>query len=302
MPWMSYSPAHAPAPLVVACRRTNRHHEVTAITVILGNILISNIMMTSFMNIRIIRISATIAFASALFMAAAAAAEPVGFVMEALLATPEADTPIYPDTKIDIEDMGHILIIMRSGQLFRQDGPFHGQAASLLDKIETPSDDDVGNGVLSSLLELTEVSRKSTEQRGGVRGVERMNDVHPNAITAATRTYCFVKGVPPGFHASMPPRRDEPLMLRLRASPKGFFQATWPVGVKDLPWPADWPEPVEGRYIWSVGGQGPAPLWLRAVEALPDSLVERTALYYDMRCYTQAIALIRQIMASAERF
>ena len=254
------------------------------------------------MNIRFIRISATIVFASALFMAAPSAAEPVGFVMEALLATPEADTPIYPDTKIDIEEMGHILIIMRSGQLFRQDGPFHDRAAILLDKIETPSDDDVGNGVLSSLLELTEVSGKSTEQLGGVRGVERMNDVHPNAITAATRSYCFVPGVPLGFHASMPPRRDEPLMLRLRASPKGFFQATWPVGVKDLPWPADWPEPTEGRYIWSVGSQGPAPLWLRAVEALPDSLVERTALYYDMRCYTQAIALIRQIMASAERF
>ena len=37
------------------------------------------------------------------------------------------------------------------------------------------------------------------------------------------------------------------------------------------------------------------------IDRLPDSLMERAALYYDMRCYTQAIALIRQIMASAER-
>ena len=217
------------------------------------------------------------------------------------MATPEADTPIERDTKIDVEDEGHIIIIMRNGQLFRQDGPFHEMAAILFDKITAPRGDDVGNDILSSLLELAEVSGKSTEQLGGIRGVERQYDVHPNAITPATKTYCFVAGEAPGFYASTPPRRDEPLILRLRASPRSFYQATWPVGVKDMPWPADWSLPKEGRYIWSLGSQGPAPLWLRLVVELPDSLVERTALYNDMRCYTQAIALIRQILASAER-
>lgn len=250
---------------------------------------------------RFMRFAALVVFIPASLMAGPAAAQPFGFVIEAVLATPEADTPIERDTMIDIEDKGHILIIMRSGRMIREDGPFHDRAASLLDNIETPGDDDVGNGILSSLLELAEVSRNSVEQLGGVRGPDRGNDVHPSAITLATRTYCFVAGELPGFSASTPPGRDEPLILRLRASPKGFFQATWPVGVKDLPWPAHWPLPEEGRYILSLGGQGPAPLWLRPVDELPDSLVKRAALYNDMRCFTQAIALIRQLMASAER-
>lgn len=237
----------------------------------------------------------------ALVMAGPALAQPLGFVIEAVLATPEADSPIDHDTRIDVEDKGHIIIILNSGQMVRKDGPFHQPASSLLEKIKTPSDDDIGDGILSSLLELAARSQKSMEQIGGVRGAERLNDVHPEAITLATKTYCFVEGASPGFHVSSPPRRDEPLMLRLRASPRGFFQATWPVNVKDLPWPADWPAPKEGRYIWSLGGQGPAPLWLRHLDELPDNLMERAVLYHDMRCYTQAIALIRQLMASAEQ-
>ncbi|MFP6746543.1 MAG: hypothetical protein VCD66_02955 [Alphaproteobacteria bacterium] len=234
-------------------------------------------------------------------MAAAVAAEPQGFVIEAVSATPEADTPIDRNTRIDIEDTGYILIIMRNGQIIRKDGPFHEPAADLFDRFNRQNDDDVGNGILPSLLELAEVSGRSTEQLGGVRGAERSNEVHLNAITAATKTYCMVAGEAPGFYASTPPRRDEPLILRLRASPKSFFQATWPVSVTDLPWPAHWSLPKEGRYIWSLGSQGSAPLWFRLVDALPDDLVKRAALYNDMRCYTQAIALIRKILASAER-
>ena len=247
------------------------------------------------------RISTFAVCALALSMAAAVAAEPQGFVIEAVLATPEADTPIDRDTKIDIEITGHMLIIMRNGQIIRKDGPFHEPAGILFDQFNRQNDDDIGNGILSSLLELAEISGKSTEQLGGVRGTERPNEVHLDAITAATKTYCFVAGDAPGFYASTPPRRDEPLILRLRASPKSFYQATWPVGVNDLPWPARWRLPKEGRYIWSLGGQGSAPLWLRLVDELPDSLVKRAALYNDMRCYTQAIALIRKILASAER-
>lgn len=250
--------------------------------------------------IRMAAIAAFVLLSSAQFMTGPAAAEPQGFVIEAVMATPEADTPIDHDTRIDVEGEGYILIIMRDGQIFRQDGPFHEVAASLLDKIVEPGGDDVGNGILSSLLELAEVSGKSMEQLGGVRGAERQNDAHAKAITAVTKTYCFVAGEAPGFYASQPPKRDEPLILRLRASPKSFYQATWPVGVTDLPWPADWPLPEEGRYIWSIGSQGPAPLWFRAVDDLPDSLTLRAALYNDMRCYTQAIALMRQILESAK--
>ena len=251
--------------------------------------------------IRFMKASAFAVGALAIFMAATAAAEPLGFVIEAVLATPEADTPIDRDTRIDIEVAGHMLIIMLNGQIIRKDGPFHEPAAGLFDRFDRKNDDDVGNGILSSLLELAEVSGKSTEQLGGARGANRPNEVHIDAITGATRAYCFVAGDAPGFYASSPPRRDEPLILRLRASPKSFLQATWPIGVNDLPWPADWPLPQEGRYIWSLGGQGSAPLWLRLVDDLPDSLVRRAALYNDMRCYTQAIALIREILASAER-
>lgn len=237
----------------------------------------------------------------AIFLAGPVVAEPMGFVIEAVLATPEADNPVERDTEIDIEDEGHIIILLNSGQMARKDGPYHDQAGSLLDKVNAPSDDEIDDGILSSLLELAARSRTSSEQLGGVRGAERQDDIHSDAITAATRIYCFAPGGPPAFHASKPPSRDEPLLLRRRASPRGFFQATWPVGVNDLPWPAHWPAPEEGRYIWSFGNQGPAPLWLRSIDRLPDSLMERAALYYDMRCYTQAIALIRQIMASAER-
>ena len=251
---------------------------------------------------RIIRIAAVAVFVPALLLAArAAAAEPVGFVIEAVLATPVADSPIELQTMIDIEDTGHMLIIMSSGLMIRKDGPFHDRAKILIDAFKTPGDGDIGNGILSSLLELAKISQRSTDQLGGIRGAGRRFDVHAEAITPATKAYCFVVGTLPGFHTSSPPRRDEPLIIRYRSSPRGFHQAAWPVGVTDLPWPANWPAPEEGRYIWSVGGQVPAALWLRRVDALPESLVERAALYNDMRCYTQAIALIRQMMASAER-
>lgn len=258
-------------------------------------------MMRSITGNRIIRIAALVVFIPALLLAARAAAEPVGFVIEAVLATPGADSPIERQTRIDIEDAGHMLILMRSGLMIRKDGPFHDRAKILIDSIETPGDGDIGNGILSSLLELAEISQKSTDQIGGVRGADQRFDVHAEAITPATKTYCFVAGTSPGFHTSSPPRRDEPLVIRLRASPKGFHQATWPVGVKDLPWPANWPAPEEGRFIWSVGGLAAAPLWLRLIDVLPESLVERAALYNDLRCYTQAIALIRQLMTSAKR-
>ena len=246
------------------------------------------------------RVFAIVASALAL-IATAAAAEPDGFVIEAVLATPGADAPVERETAIEIEIDGYIVIISRSGQLIRKDGPYSGPAGELLDAIFAPGDDDLGNPVLSSLLELAEVSRASTELVGGVRGALLETEVHPTAITTATTAYCLARGTLPAFYVSQPPVRDEPVTIRSRVSPQGFLQAKWPVGVTTLPWPADWPAPVEGRYIWTLGSRGPSALWIRLVEDPPRNLAERAALYYDMRCTSQAVALFRAMLDGAAR-
>jgi hypothetical protein len=235
------------------------------------------------------------------FWASAAFADPEGFVIEAVMASPEADSPLQRDTKVEISDGGYIVIITRSGQLLRQDGPFQGPASSLLDSIFSPDSEELENPVMSSLLELAKISRGSEEQLGGVRGVELDKDVHATAITARTTKYCLADGATPEFYVSNPPARDEPVTFRSRVSPLGFLQTTWPVGVNLLAWPDAWPELEEGRYIWSLGDRGPTPLWIRIIGDMPDSLPERAAYYYDLRCETQAVALIRSLMASADR-
>ncbi len=246
------------------------------------------------------RIFAIIATALAL-IATAAAAEPDGFVIEAVLATPGADTPIERETVIDVESDGYIVIISRSGQLIRKDGPYSGPAAELFDAIIAPGDDDLSSPVLSSLLELAKISRASSELIGGVRGTLLETEVHPTAITTATMVYCLAGDTLPAFYVSQPPVRDEPVTIRNRVSPQGFLQARWPVGVTTLPWPADWPAPVEGRYIWTLGSRGPSALWIRLVEDPPRNLAERAALYYDMRCASQAVALLRAMLDGAVR-
>ncbi len=235
------------------------------------------------------------------FVGAVAAAEPEGFVIEAVLATPGADTPIERETAIDIESDGYIVIIARSGQLIRKDGPYSGPAAELLDAIIAPGDDDLGNPVLSSLLELAEVSRASTELGGGVRGTLLETEAHPTAITTATTVFCLASDTQPAFYVSKPPVRDEPVTIRNRVAPQGFMQAKWPVGETTLPWPAGWPAPVEGRYIWTLGSRSPSALWIRLVEDPPRDLAERAALYYDMRCESQAVALLRIMLDGAAR-
>jgi hypothetical protein len=235
------------------------------------------------------------------FWASAAFADPEGFVIEAVMASPEADSPLQRDTAVEIADGGYIVIISRSGQLVRRDGPFKGAASSLLDSLLSPDSEELDNPVLSSLLELAEVSRGSEEQLGGVRGVEFDDEVHATAITAATTTYCLIEGARPEFYVSRAPTRDEPVTFRSRISPLGFLQTTWPVGVNLLAWPDAWPEMEEGRYIWSLGDRGPTPLRIRIIDDLPDSLPIRAAYYYDLRCETQAVALIRSLMTSANR-
>lgn len=233
--------------------------------------------------------------------AAASAAEPDGFVIEAVLATPAADAPVERETAIEIEIDGYIVIISRSGQLIRKDGPHSGPAGELLDAIFAPGDDDLDNSVLASLLALAELSRGSTEFGGGVRGARLETEAHPTAITTATAVYCLAGDTPPAFYVSRPPVRDEPVIIRNRVSPRGLQQAKWPVGATTLPWPADWPAPVEGRYIWTLGSRGPSALWIRLVEDPPRDLAERAALYYDMRCHSQAVALLRAMLDGAAR-
>ena len=126
-------------------------------------------------------------------------------------------------------------------------------------------------------------------------------EAHPTAITSATATFCLLDGAKPEFYVSRPPDRDEPVTFRSRVSPLGFFQTTWPVGVKLLAWPEKWPLPEEGRYIWSLGDRGPTPLRIRIIDDAPESLPERAAYYYDLRCESQAVAMIRSLMEAADR-
>jgi hypothetical protein len=171
------------------------------------------------------------------FWGSAAFAEPEAFVIEAVLASPEADSPLQRETEIDIADGGYMVIVSRSGQLMRKDGPYQGPASNLLDAIIAPDDEELDNPVLSSLLELAEISRASDEQLGGVRGAATDSESHATAITPVTTTFCLVEGAKPDFYASQAPARDEPVTFRSRVSPQGFFQTTWPVGVNLLAWP-----------------------------------------------------------------
>ena len=241
-------------------------------------------------------------FVSALVIfTAAAAGEPEGFVIEVMLATPGADTPVMRDTVIDVADGGYVVIVARSGQLVRRDGPYNGPAADLLDGFNAPGDDDLGNPYLESLLELAELSRTSENTAAAVRGKLIESELHASAITAAAHDFCIEPGTLPAFYVSRAPARDELLMFRRQVSPKGFLQTTWPVGATTLPWPEDWPPLEEARYIWTLGDRGPVTLRIRMIEMLPAGLVERIALFHDLRCDSQAIPLIREFLAVAER-
>ena len=97
--------------------------------------------------------AATVSWATVAF------AEPEGFVIEAVMASPEANSPLRRDAPVEIAAGGYIVIITRNGQMVRQDGPFQGPASSLMDAIITPGENELGNPILSSLLELAGVVR-----------------------------------------------------------------------------------------------------------------------------------------------
>jgi hypothetical protein len=238
--------------------------------------------------------AATVSWATVAF------AEPEGFVIEAVMASPEANSPLRRDTPVEIAAGGYIVIITRNGQMVRQDGPFQGPASSLMDAIITPGENELGNPILSSLFDLAGVIRAGEEHLGGLRGAVIETAVHPWVITNATTALCLVAGARPDFYVSRPPARDEPVTFRTRISPRGILHAKWPVGATILPWPDSWPSPMEGRYIWTLGDRGPTPLRIRVVETPPENLPERAAFYHDLQCDTQAVALMRSMIESAK--
>ena len=70
--------------------------------------------------------------------ASAAFADPEGFVIEAVMASPAADSPLQRETAVNVAEGGYIVILARSGQLLRRDGPYQGPASDLLDAILAP--------------------------------------------------------------------------------------------------------------------------------------------------------------------
>ena len=115
--------------------------------------------------------------------ASAAFADPEGFVIEAVMASPPADSPLQRETAVDVAAGGYIVLLARSGQLLRRDGPYQGPASDLLDAILAPDNNELSNPVLSSLLELAEISRASEEQLGGVRGASLDTEARAEQFT-----------------------------------------------------------------------------------------------------------------------
>ena len=228
------------------------------------------------------------------------AAEIVGYVVEAALAKPGIESPLTNETMIEIESEGFMVVMTVNGRMIRRDGPFSGAASAILNDGDGSGEDrDLGTDLIESLLELAEVSEMSRSTLGGVRGLTGSDEIRSDAITGNTRVYCMEPDSRPLFYSAKAPTRDELLILRRRADAIGFEQAIWPVGHRAVRWPADWPAPEEGRYVWSLGNKVRAPLWLRAIDTPPTELLHRAAFYFDMRCEAQAIAVFRESVAAA---
>ncbi len=236
-----------------------------------------------------------------LLLSAPVALAAEGFVIEAEKAQPEVGVQLRGDTQIAIEAGGHIVVMALSGQMIRKDGPFEGPASSILTAI-SGSGADMEGGLFESLLELAEVSGKSEEHLGAVRGtVQEDMDTHPNAISTAVSVFCIREGALPEFHTSKAPAVDEPLIVRRRVRPIQFLQTTWPAGATALKWPGDWPPAEEGRYIWALGNRGTSGLRIIVVEQEASSLLEKAALYFDLGCEVQARLMFHAALATAQQ-
>lgn len=223
-----------------------------------------------------------------------------GFVIEANNAQPDIGIQVRGDTQISIGEGGHIVLMTEAGQMIRKDGPYTGSADSILaGQAETGL--AMEGGLLGSLLELAEVSGKSEEQLGAVRGTTEEGADRPDAITSAVSDFCLSEGQIPEFYTSKAPAVDEPLIVRRRVRPIQFLQTTWPAGENTLTWPADWPPPEEGRYVWALGARGTVALRIIALEETPENPLAAAALQYDLGCEMQAKAAFQSALAAVQR-
>lgn len=222
------------------------------------------------------------------------------FVIESNDAQPEVGIQVQGDTQITVNDGGHIVLMTDAGQMVRQDGPFDGTADDILADHISSTDTAMEGGLLGSLLELAEISGKSDEQLGAVRGAAQEGADRPDTISAAVSNFCMTENQSPVFYTSKAPAADEPLIVRRRVRPIQFLQTTWPAGANTLAWPADWPPAEEGRYVWALGSRGTSAVRLLAMEDIPDSDLAIAALQYDMGCEVQAKALFQSVLTKTQ--
>ncbi len=222
------------------------------------------------------------------------------FVIESSEAQPDVGIQVQGDTQITINDGGHIVLMTDAGQMVRQDGPFDGSADDILAGQLTSTETAMEGGLLGSLLELAEVSGKSDEQLGAVRGAVQEGAESPDTISTAVSNFCMSGNQSPSFYTSQAPAADEPLIVRRRVRPIQFLQTTWPAGANTLAWPADWPPAEEGRYVWALGSRGTTAVRLIAMDKAPDSDLAIAAMQYDMGCEVQAKALFQSVLNKAK--
>lgn len=222
-----------------------------------------------------------------------------GFVIEANEAQPDVGIQVEGDSRITINEGGHIVLMTDAGQMIRKDGPYTGTADDILAGQSGSIDTAMEGGLLGSLLELAKVSGKSEEQLGAVRGAEMEGADNPEAISSALSNFCISGGESPSFYTSKAPAADELLIVRRRTRPIQSLQTTWPAGENTFIWPADWPPAEDGRYVWALGARGTIAVRLIEMDEDPESPLEKAALQYDYGCEMQARALFQSVLAMA---
>ena len=238
-----------------------------------------------------------------LFMSPTAVFAASSFVIEANAAQPEVGSQVQGDSLITINGGGHIVLMTDAGQMVRRDGPFNGTTDEIMAGQLSSSEVAMEGGLLGSLLELAEVSGKSEDQLGAVRGAVQEGAERPDTISTAVSNFCMTAGDVPGFYTSNAPSVDEPLIVRRRVRPIQFLQTTWPAGANTLSWPADWPPAEEGRYVWALGSRGSTAVRLITMDdQMPDSPLAAAAMQYDMGCEVQAKALFQSVLAKAQKY
>ena len=223
------------------------------------------------------------------------------FIIEANDASPDVGIQVQGDTQITINGGGHIVLMTDAGQMIRQDGPYDGTADDILSGQVGSTETAMEGGLLGSLLELAEVSGKSEEQLGAVRGATQEGLDRPDTISAAVSNFCMSEGDTLVFYTSKAPAADEPLIVRRRVRPIQFLQTTWPAGENTLAWPADWPPAEDGRYVWALGSRGTVAVRLISMEEMPDNQLAIAAMQYDLGCEMQARALFQSALAQAQQ-